>query len=324
MKFFRYIVLFLIFSVMFFSCKKKNENLWNQSIESNKESVAIVDISKDYFDNRIDTETFKQKYPWFQGTVSDADFEARRSDESEQKIYKEAVSKIEQNKLKSDLSELFSRIKFYFPEFQNPKVFLFSSNLQMVKTPIFYGANDNLLFIDISSFMGDNNPNYKGLERYFQKSMNPQNIVPKISQVISEQFIPANIEHQKFLDFLVYNGKMMLLQDAFLPNYSNHLKINYTPKQYEWASSNESNIWNFFVENNLIFSDDAKLQERFIAPGPFSKFYTEIDNESSPQIGIFIGWQICKKFFHKNPETKLQDFLNMNANDIFNQSQYKP
>ena len=74
--------------------------------------------------------------------------------------------------------------------------------------------------------------------------------------------------------------------------------MNYTPKQYDWAKENEVNIWNFFVENNLIFSDDIRLSERFIKPAPFSKFYTEIDNESSPQIGIFIGWEICKKFFN--------------------------
>jgi hypothetical protein len=76
--------------------------------------------------------------------------------------------------------------------------------------------------------------------------------------------------------------------------------MNYTQKQYEWATGNEANIWNYFVESNLIFGDDPRLGERFISPGPFSKFYTEIDNESSPQIGIFTGWQICKAYLKEN------------------------
>lgn len=324
MKFFRYLFIYSIFCLIFFSCKKKNENLWNQPIEVSKETVDLVDISKEYFDSNISTENFKQKFPWFQGTVSDADFEARRRDADELKIYKEAISKINQKQLKADLSELFTRIKFYFPNFKSPKVFLFSSALQMAKDPIFYEPKEHLLFIDISGFMGTGNENYKGLEQYFQKSMNPKNMVPKVSQMISEQLVPANINHQKFLDILIYNGKLMMLQDAFLPNYPNHLKINYTPDEYEWATTNEANIWNFFVENDLIFSDDTKLQERFIAPAPFSKFYTEIDNQSSPQIGIFIGWQIGKKYFEKNTETKLKDFIEMSANDIFNQSEYRP
>ena len=180
------------------------------------------------------------------------------------------------------------------------------------------------MFIDVTGFMGENNPNYKGLEQYFQTSMNPKNIVPKTSEVLAENFVQPNLEQQKFIDELIYNGKISTLQDAFLPDFPNDLKMNYTQKQYDWAKENEVNIWNFFVENNLIFSDDIRLSERFIKPAPFSKFYTEIDNESSPQIGIFTGWQICKKFFNENPKTKLKDFLKMNAQEIFNQSNYKP
>ena len=74
----------------------------------------------------------------------------------------------------------------------------------------------------------------------------------------------------------------------------------------------------------MVFSDDPQLARRFVEPGPFSKFYTQIDNESSPQIGIFIGWQICRAFYEKHPDTKLEDFMKMNATEIFNESGYKP
>ena len=134
--------------------------------------------------------------------------------------------------------------------------------------------------------------------------------------------VARNSDHLKLLDVMVYYGKLMTLQDAFLPKFPDYLKINYTPQQYEWAKANEANIWNYFVENNLVFSDDTRLAERFINPAPFSKFYTEVDNDSSPQIGIFSGWQICRKFFQENPKTDLKTFLAMNAQDIFNQSHY--
>jgi hypothetical protein len=123
---------------------------------------------------------------------------------------------------------------------------------------------------------------------------------------------------------MVYQGKLMTLQDAFLPNTPEYLKMNYTEKQYQWSVSNEANIWNYFVENNIIFGEDHRLEERFILQGPFSKFYTEIDNKSSPQVGIFIGWQICKKYLQEKPETKLNDFLVMDATAIFNDSEFKP
>ena len=324
MKFFKYFAISAVFLLAIVSCKKNTENHWKVEIKNPAKKVNAIDISKEFFDAKVPLETFKSKYPWFQGTVPDEDFGERRTDSTEIKIYKEAISKIDLNKLNTELTDLFSHIQYYFEDYTQPQVFLYSSALQGVMEPIFYQSREKMLFIDISAFMGDNNPNYKGLENYFQSSMNPQNIVPKVSKTIAENFVQPNSSQMKFLDELVYHGKILTLQDAFLPNFPDYLKMNYTQKQYDWAKENEVNVWNFFVENNIVFSDDIRLNERFIKPAPFSKFYTEIDNESSPQIGIFIGGQICRKFFEEKPDVKLKEFLPMNAQEIFNQSNYKP
>ncbi|MGA9212046.1 gliding motility protein GldB [Kaistella sp.] len=324
MKFFRYLLFSAVFLTGMNSCKKDSENIWKVEVKNPIEKVQLIDISKELYDPNISLENFTQKYPFFQGTVPNEDFVERRKTPEEIKIYKEAISKIEVSKLNKELAALFSHIKNYFPDFEEPQVFLYSSALQGIMEPIFYESQKDMLFIDITAFMGENNPNYKGLELYFQKSMNPKNILPKVSEIFAEHFVERNFEHQKFIDQIVYYGKLMILQDAFLPNEPDALKMNYTPEQYEWAKANEANVWNYFVENNLVFSDDQRLAERFINPAPFSKFYTEIDNESSPQIGIFTGWQICRKFYQEKPETKLVDFLKMNAQEIFNQSNYKP
>ncbi|WP_027377127.1 gliding motility lipoprotein GldB [Kaistella palustris] len=324
MKFFRYFLICALALFVVSSCKKNTENRWKVNIKDPAQKVEVIDISKEFYSAAVPLEEFKAKYPWFQGTVPNEDFAVRRSDSAEIAIYKDASSKINIPKLNTDLTDLFSHVQFYFPEFREPKVFLYSSALQGIMEPIFYQPSENILFIDLTGFMGDNHPDYKGLETYFQSSMNPQNIVPKVSEILAENFVKPNTDHQKFIDALIYNGKLMTLQDAFLPGFPDYLKMNYTQKQYEWAKANEANIWNYFVENNLVFNDDLRLNERFINPGPFSKFYTEIDNESSPQVGIFTGWQICRKFYEENPDTKLTDFLKMSAQDIFNKSSYKP
>ena len=324
MKFFKYVLVSAVFLLGLNSCEKTPENQWKVTLKNPAEKVELSDISKEYYDSKILLEDFTKKYPWFQGTVPDEDFATRRMDEEEIKIYKEAISKIDPVKLNKELSDLFAHVKIYFPGFQTPKVFLYSSALQGMMEPVFFEPRENLVFIDITGFMGDNNPNYKGVETYFQASMNPQNIIPKVSETVAKNFVLPNAKQQKFIDELVYHGKILTLQDAFLPDFPDYLKMNYTQKQYEWAQENEVNIWNFFVENNLVFSDDIRLNERFIKPAPFSKFYTEIDNESSPQVGIFMGWQICKKFYKENPDTPLAAFLQLDAQKIFNDSKYKP
>ncbi|WP_312076377.1 gliding motility protein GldB [Chryseobacterium sp.] len=306
------------------SCKKEQETDWKVEIKQPAEKVSVTDISKVFFDTKVPLEQFQAQFPWFQGTVPDEDFAKRRTDAEEIKIYKEAASKIDQAKLEKDLNDLFSHIKYYFPKFKTPKVYLFSSALQMAQEPILYDEKTNFLFVDITGFMGFKNPNYKGLELYFQKSMNPENIVPKISKIFAEKIVPFSTDHQKFIDLILYSGKVMMLQDAFLPETPDYLKMDYTKEQYDWAKNNEANIYNYFVEHNLIFGDDHRLAERFLNPGPFSKFYTEIDNESSPMVGVFTGWQISKAYFSKNPDTKLTDFIKKDATQIFNEAGYKP
>lgn len=306
------------------SCKKDVEDRWIIKDDVANPSVTINDISKDYYNEALELKNFQEKYPWFQGSVSDEDFAARRKDPDEQKIYKEAAAKVDLKKLSGQLSTLFGRIQYFFPDFKTPTVFTFSSATQMAEDPIIYDPKSNFLFIDISGFLGTNNVHYKGKELYLQKSMNLENLLPKISENIAIRLVPYSKTNQKFLDQMVYSGKTMILQDAFLPETPDHLKIRYTKDQYEWAKANEVNIWDYFVEGDMLFSADTRMMERFINPAPFSKFYTEIDNESSPQIGVFMGWQICKKFLAEKSDISLEKFIDMDATDIFNQSAYKP
>ena len=237
-----FFLFFVVSLLLLQNCKKENQNPWKIEIKNPAQNVEVTDISKEFYDTNVPLEEFKQKYPWFQGSVPDEDYSIRRADTAEVKIYKEAISKIDIAKLNKDLTGLFSHIKYHFPEFKEPQVFLFSSVLSGIMEPVFYRDDVNMLFIDITGFMGDNNPNYKGLEQYFQLSMNPQNIVPKVSQTFAEYFVQPNPNHQKFIDEIIYQGKIMTLQDAFLPDFPDYLKMHYSQKQFEWATENEINI----------------------------------------------------------------------------------
>ena len=163
MKFFKYTFISALLLLCIQSCKKEEETSWQINLENPGPKVDIIDISSEFYNAEVPLDDFTQKYPWFQGTVPDEDFALRRKDAEEEKIYKEAISKINLSKLNTDLSSLFGHIKFYFPDFANPKVYLYSSALQGALEPVFYKPQENLLFIDITGFMGQNNPNYKFL-----------------------------------------------------------------------------------------------------------------------------------------------------------------
>jgi len=324
MKFFQSLVIVFLLMFCMVSCKKEKTDLWKIDVSDKTEKVELIDISKDFYNPEVDLEEFKKRFSFFQGTVPDDSFALRRMDAVEIDIYKTAVSKINKENLSKDLSALFAHLQYYFPKFKYPKVYLYSSALDGIMDPVFYRADYNMLFIDISAFMGEGNSYYRGLDLYLQNSMNPPNILPKVAEVLARDYVPYHPENRKFIDKMIYFGKIKLLQDVLLPDTAAYLKMNYTEEQEQWAETYESNIWDFFVENDLLFSDDSRLDEQFLNIGPFSKFYTEIDQESSPQIGIWTGWQICKSYWAHHPETKLQDFLNMDATTIFNQADYRP
>lgn len=109
-----------------------------------------------------------------------------------------------------------------------------------------------------------------------------------------------------------------------MPFESDAAKIYYSDEQLKWADENETEIWSFFVERNLIYSTDNRLEDRFINLSPYSKFYLELDNESSPRIGQYIGWQIVKAYLKKFPKTSLNDLLEQESDVIFKKSKYKP
>jgi uncharacterized protein YjaZ len=100
-------------------------------------------------------------------------------------------------------------------------------------------------------------------------------------------------------------------------------KIGYTNDELLWATDNEFYIWQYFIENELLYSTDTKLVGRFIAPAPFSRFNLELDSESPGALGQYIGWQIVRSYMENNPSSLLQ-MLQMNAQTLFNKAKYKP
>jgi uncharacterized protein YjaZ len=77
------------------------------------------------------------------------------------------------------------------------------------------------------------------------------------------------------------------------------------------------------MQEQLLYSTDSKLPSRFINTAPFSKFYLEIDNESPGRVGTWVGWQIVRTFMNNN-DVNLQQLLQMDPIEIFQNSKYKP
>ena len=126
-----------------------------------------------------------------------------------------------------------------------------------------------------------------------------------------------------FLEKIIYHGKILYYKDVMIPDEYDHLKIGISQDKLEWAIGNESKVWGYFVENEILFNPNTDLEKRFIDDAPFSKFFLEIDNDSTEKIGRFIGWNIVRSFM-KNNNIPLQKMLRLDPKEIYYNSKYKP
>ena len=64
--------------------------------------------------------------------------------------------------------------------------------------------------------------------------------------------------------------------------------------------------------------------QKYLTDAPFTPGLGD-HNESAPKLGIWIGWQIVKKYMDKNPDVTLQQLMKeTDAQKILHASRYKP
>jgi hypothetical protein len=136
--------------------------------------------------------------------------------------------------------------------------------------------------------------------------------------------VVKNPSNRTLLEQMVYYGKKLYLKDILLPKAPDSIKISYSEAQLDWVQANERYMWQYFIENELLYKSQSSLSLRFIDPAPFSKFYLEIDNETPGKVGQWIGWQIVRSYTKKNPNTSLYQLMQISGMDLFNKSNYKP
>lgn len=311
----------LIFCMLLFSCKK-NESSIEKEIKNIPIDIELQRFDKDFAQtDPKDLESIKRKYPAFFPKQYDDDFWIEKMTDTLQiQLETETIKAFpDDDEIVATLKPLFQHIKYYFPKFQTPLVVAATSDVDYLNKVI---LTDSILILELDTYLGTDHEFYQGVERYFAKNMRPSQLAPDVADAYARAFVKRP-RRNVFIDQIVYYGKRLYLKDLWLPNVSDAEKIGYTEEEYQWAEENEVYMWQYFIENELLFSSDAKLPARFINPAPFSKFYLEIDNESPGMLGRYLGWKIVRAYM-KNNSVDVRELMGIDAEEIFNKSKYKP
>jgi gliding motility-associated lipoprotein GldB len=309
----------ILLSFFLFSCDKKTK--LEKIVEEIPVNIKVERFDQAFFETAPkDLQKVKKEYPLFFPVGND---DSVWLEKMQNPLWRELYNEVEKKYAdfyseKEDFDKLFKHIKYYFPQTAMPKVVTVISEMDYNNKVIY---TDSLVVVALEMYLGKDHRFYE-FPKYIKQNFEKNQIMPDVVSGFFKFKVKPNLE-KSLLSKMIYAGKELYLKDKLLPEINDADKIGYTLEQLLWCQENEQYMWQYFIEKQLLYSDDIKLASRFVNPAPFSKFYLEIDNESPGKVGAWLGWQIVRSYMDNN-NASLSEVLTMNTKELFEKSKYKP
>ena len=285
----------------------------------NKE-VKVIRFEKEFYNSsNNELNNVIDKYPYlFPNQFPKSVWITKKNDSLELELFKKSEDVFENFIFNSKkLHLIFDNANEFLNGFKRPHLITLINKGRIEDRII---SSDSLLFISLNFYLGSNY--YPELPNYISNTMDKKYIFNDIAYKISENYVSLD-DDRTLLSVMIYNGKLLYLNKQLNPDESNSIIFKTTKEKLNWAESNEFEIWNYFIENELFFNTDLSLRSRFISKAPYSKFNLDIDKKSPGSIGMWLGYKIVDSYMKSN-KTNINKLLNTDHYTIFKESKYKP
>ena len=222
--------------------------------------------------------------------------------------------------LKADITTAFTNLKYYYPDFETPKI-------QTVATGLDHDlfVSDSLIIIGLDYYLGDS-AKYRplGLYSYMLERYRPQYITPSIMLLygISPMFNKTDVSDKTILADMIGYGKSFYFAKHMMPCTPDSVLIWYSNEEIEGARENQDIIWAHFLENQLLYETNHMVKKKYIDERPKT---FEIGEKAPGRIATWLGWQIVRQYMEENEGITLQGLMQEpNARKIFDDSAYRP
>lgn len=224
--------------------------------------------------------------------------------------------------VKAQLELGFRYMKYYFPDYRVPLCITFYSGLNN------FGAVtvDTVLGIGLDMFLGRNYPFYGQVSdpypQYMLPRFAPPYIVPDCFKAIEEQLYPPSQDGNTLLGQMLEEGKLLYFLDQVLPGTQDSLKIGFTGKQLDWCLGNEKQIWQYFIQNKLLYVRNMQQNIHYVGDGPSTQ---GMPPGAPGNIGSWVGWRIIQSYMRRHPGLSLPGLLEIrDAQKILEGAHYRP
>ncbi|GAB5522661.1 MAG: hypothetical protein Roseis2KO_05330 [Roseivirga sp.] len=231
-------------------------------------------------------------------------------------LYQEVRSVFDVEQLRVELEDAFSRIKYFYPDFEAPKVRTVYSGFG---NDITY--SDSLLVIGLDYYLGEEASFRPDEHEYVKVRLTPKHLVPHLIQFTSNRFNDTNIDDRTILDEMVFYGKALHFVKKMLPCTPDSLVIGYSGDQILNTEVSEQYLWAYFVDNALLYDKRPLNIAKFIEERPG---VPEIDKLCPGRIGQWLGWQILERYEIETNTEFTELMTKTDAREVLMQSKYRP
>ncbi|HLN19924.1 MAG TPA: hypothetical protein VK213_02475 [Bacteroidales bacterium] len=332
------ILLLIVIILLFSSCKRNHYEVNTKGINAD---IEIKRLEKDLFTLNPEeivpsVPGLKEKYGNFlqlfsyvinTGEVDDpafGEFLVRFcTDKLNNEVY-ETVNRVypETTNIETDLEKAFRYYLHYFPGKTVPQVYTCTTGFN---NSIITG--DSIMAIGLDRYLGADCEYYPrlGIYDYISARMTPEYVVPDCMYgwVSSEwEFESAGYEKDNLLSRILHEGKLKYFEKCMMPEEKDEIIFGFTADQMNFCRNNENQMWNYLIENDLLFSTDQFLIRKFTGEAPFTSYFT---NESPGRAAIWIGFRIIEQYMMKNKSSSLEMLMkDSDVQGILEEAKYHP
>lgn len=220
------------------------------------------------------------------------------------------------------LEQCFRFVKYYYPDYTVPAIIPFIGN---------FGGRElytqDGLAIGLDFYMGSTFSYYQIPEvqevypAFVSRRFSPEYLPVNCMAAIVDDLYPAGDDTTSLIQQVIDRGRRLYLLDKFLPGVEDTLKIGYTGQQYAWCKANEGLIWNFLIQQNVLYSLDPDVIKTYMGDAPTTQ---SMPAQSPGNIGSFVGWQIVRRYVSRKGDPGPKALMGVPVKDILADAQYNP
>lgn len=225
--------------------------------------------------------------------------------------------------LEQSLTRSFQHVKYYFPDYKAPGIILYVGPFNAPGVAI----TSDALAIGLQLYAGKDFSFYTSdagqemFPAYISRRFEPQYMPVNCMKAVTEDMFPDKSASLPLIMQMIEKGKQWYLLKKFLPDTPDTLITGYTRQQQNWCKENEGVMWNFFLQNNDVYTTEPAIVKDYIGEAP----HTEGMPDAAPgNTGQWVGWQIVQKFASGHPEMPPAALMVTDPKKIFSESKYRP